>query len=389
MAVETFNTLIAKNKRNSFLLIALFIIFMSVFGIIIGLVWSGGFGSSGSSSGQKVNISQNNRREYYKRVNEAKRFYAKRGIKTKVNEDRELIFSNSGKKVDLRKFGYDRNYTRRANATKTNWAFAFMVAGITATLSFIFAMIAMFSGGEILMASTGARQIYKADDPQLYNVVEEICLAGGLPVPKIYIIDSHALNAFATGKDPKSASIAITIGLREKLTRDELQAVMAHELSHVKHYDIRYAMLMAVLVGTIVLLSEIFLRSLWFGGGSRRRDDREGGGAAQIILVVVAILLAILAPILAKIIQLAMSRQREFLADAGAVKLTRNPAAMCSALLKLSSVGNEFDKANKATAGMFTVDPYHHDINKTEQKGSIFDTHPPIAARVKRLRQLI
>ena len=194
------------------------------------------------------------------------------------------------------------------------------------------------------------------------------------------------MNAFATGRNPKHASVAITTGLREKLNRDELQGVMAHELSHVRHYDILYAMLMAVMVGVVVMLCDVFLRSLWFGAGTRRRRDRrEGGGAAQAILLVVAIVLAILAPILARIIQLALSRQREYLADAGGVELTRNPSGLANALLKLSGDKEVLEVANRATAPLYIV----HPIKKFEARAkSMFSTHPPIQERVQRLRAL-
>ena len=387
MAVNTFNSLIAKNKRNSFLLIALFITFMTIFGIIVGLVWSGGF-----KKPRKVRDYRSNKS---RAIQLAQLDYAQRGIATDVHNGDLYLLDKSklgiSRRISLKKYGYDKNKPRYITKSGTAWGFAFMIAGIAAGFAFLYSMIAMFAGAPLLMSASGAHEITKADDLQLYNVVEEMCLAGGIPIPRIYIIDSPALNAFATGRNPENASIAITMGLRNKLTRDEMQAVMAHELSHVKHFDIRYSMLMAVLVGTVVLLSEVFLRSLWFGGGRRRSNDREGSGRIQAILIIVAILLAILAPILAKIIQLAMSRQREYLADAGAVKLTRNPDAMCNALLKLSTESNDIDleQANKATAAMYTVDPYHHDLDIDKEKASLFDTHPPITARVKRIRQLL
>jgi heat shock protein HtpX len=212
-------------------------------------------------------------------------------------------------------------------------------------------------------------------------------LAGGVPMPKVYLIDDTAMNAFATGRDPKHAAVAITTGLRSKLTRDELQGVIAHELSHVRHYDILYAMLMAVMVGTLVMLCDVFLRSLMYGGGSRRRSSRDdrGGGGAQVILAVLALVLAILAPILARIIQMALSRQREYLADAGSVELTRNPDGLASALAKLSGDTEVLEVANRATAPLYIVHPIklHEDRAK-----SIFDTHPPVRDRIARLMSL-
>ena len=218
-------------------------------------------------------------------------------------------------------------------------------------------------------------------------MVEELCLAGGIALPKIYLIDDSAMNAFATGRNPKHASVAITTGLRQKLNRDELQGVMAHELSHVRHYDILYAMLMAVMVGCLVMLCDVFLRSMWFGGGRRSRGSRDskGSGPAQIILVVVGLLLAILAPILARIIHMALSRQREYLADAGSVELTRNPEGLATALAKLAGDQEVLEVANRATAPLYIVYP----IKKFEARAnSIFNTHPPIKDRVARLMSL-
>ena len=233
-----------------------------------------------------------------------------------------------------------------------------------------------------------AHQIRKADDPQLFNVVEELCLAGGLPTPKVYLIDDTAMNAFATGRNPQHAAVAITTGLRQRLTREELQAVMAHELSHVRHYDILYAMLVTVMVGVLVMLCDVFLRSMWWGGGSRRRrssGSREGGNPIQLVLLILGIVLAILAPILARVIQLALSRQREYLADVGSVELTRNSEGMISALAKLSQDSEVLEVANRATAPLYIV----HPIKKFEKRAkSIFDTHPPIRDRILRLQSL-
>jgi len=194
------------------------------------------------------------------------------------------------------------------------------------------------------------------------------------------------MNAFATGRNPKHAAVAITTGLRKRLSRDELQGVMAHELSHVRHYDILYATLVAVLVGTLVILCDVFLRSLRFGGGGRRRSSRgRGGGGVEIILFVIAIVLAILAPILARIVQMAISRQREYLADAGSVALTRNPEGLASALARISGDEEVLEVANRATAPLYIV----HPIKQFEERSSsIFDTHPPTGERIRRLMAL-
>jgi len=268
-----------------------------------------------------------------------------------------------------------------------DWIFAGFVAGVAAAVAFGLTMASYFGGSSALLGISQAKEITKADDPQLFNVVEELCLAGGIPTPKIYLINDTAMNAFATGRDPKHAAVAITVGLRSKLTREELQGVMAHELSHVRHYDILYAMLMAVMVGTLVMLCDVFLRSLWFGGGRRRsrRDSRDGGGALQVVLLLVALVLAILAPILARIIQMALSRQREYLADAGSVELTRNPYGLAGALRKLTDDKEVLEVANRATAPLYIV----HPIKKFEERASnIFDTHPPVKDRVERLMSL-
>ena len=268
-----------------------------------------------------------------------------------------------------------------------DWTFSWVVAGIAAFVAGLLTLLSFFGGSSAILAMSRAKQIRKADDPQLFNVVEELSLAAGLPMPKVYLINDTAMNAFATGRDPGHAVVAITIGLRNKLKRDELQGVIAHELSHIRHYDILYAMLMAVMVGTLVMLCDVFLRSLWFGAGSRRRSSRrsKNSGAGQLILVVIVIVLAILAPILARVIQMAMSRQREYLADAGSVELTRNPSGLAGALAKLSGDQEVLEVANRATAPLYIV----HPIKKFEARAkSVFSTHPPIEDRVKRLMEL-
>jgi heat shock protein HtpX len=262
-------------------------------------------------------------------------------------------------------------------------AFGVIVASVAAAIAFVLTLASYYGGSAAILGMSQAREIKKADDPQLFNVVEELTLAGGLPMPRIYLINDTAMNAFATGRNPRHAAVAITVGLREKLKRDELQGVMAHELSHVRHYDILFAMLMAVMVGVLVMMCDVFLRSLWFSGRSRRRSSRQrGGGAAQAILLVVALLLAIIAPILARIIQMALSRQREYLADAGAVELTRNPNGLAGALSKLTADQEVLEVANRATAPLYIV----HPIKKFEERSrNIFSTHPPIRERIQRL----
>jgi len=245
------------------------------------------------------------------------------------------------------------------------------------------ALSSYYSGASMILRMSDARRIAQEDDPRLYNVVEEMAIAAGVPTPPVFLIDDTALNAFATGRDPEHAALAITRGLRETFTRDELQAVMAHEISHVRNFDIRLAMLLATLVGLVVLLCDFFMRGVFWGGVSRRRrDDSSGGGAALMLL---AIALAIVAPLFAKIIQLAASRQREFLADAGAVELTRNPEAMISALRRLGGDQEVLEVANRATAHLYIVQP----IKKWEERArGMFATHPSIDERVARLQLL-
>ena len=307
MAVETFHTLIARNRRNSALLIVLFVLFFVGVGMLIGWVWGG------------------------------------------------------------------------------TWTFSISVAVIAAVISFCLMLGSYYGGASAVLAIARAREIKKSDDPQLFNVVEELGIAAGQPMPRIFVIDDTAPNAFATGRNPKHAVVAITTGLRSKLNRDELQGVMAHEISHVRNHDILFAMLMAVMVGVLVMLCDVFLRSMWWGGGrSRKRSSRDSSGA-QVILLIVALVLAIIAPILARIIQMSMSRQREYLADASAIELTRNPEGLAGALLKITNDQEVLEVANRATAHMYIAHPI-----KTHEKrsSSIFDTHPPMNQRIQRLLSL-
>jgi heat shock protein HtpX len=256
--------------------------------------------------------------------------------------------------------------------------FGLALACVVGTIS---GLVSYYAGQRIVLAASRAREVAHDETPQLFNVVEEMAIAGGLPMPKVYIIEDSAPNAFATGRDPEHASVAVTSGLLEKLNRDELQGVIAHEMSHVGNFDIRYAMLVGILVGTTVLISDFFLRGLWFGGGRRR----EGGGQAQIIMIIVALVLAILAPIFARLLQLSISRQREYLADATAVKFTRNPKGLADALQKISGDREVLECANRATAHLYIVNP----IKRFEKRAKgLFSTHPPIEERIQILRSM-
>jgi heat shock protein HtpX len=255
-----------------------------------------------------------------------------------------------------------------------------IVVGLVASL------VSYYLGDSIVLTVSGAKEVTEQSAPQLMNVVREIAIASNVPMPKVYIIEDTAPNAFATGRDPKHASVAITSGLLQKLDREELQGVMAHELSHVRNYDIRFSLLVGVLVGSIALLADFFLRFTFWGGGRRGGDrDRDSGGGAQIIVFVIAILLAILAPIAARLVQLAVSRQREYLADVSAVELTRNPVGLEQALAKIAADTEVLEVANRATQHLYFENP----IKKFEARSSgLFDTHPPVLDRINRLRGL-
>jgi heat shock protein HtpX len=305
MQVGTFRDRIAANRRNSLLLIAGFLGFVTVFGYVIGYAWLG-------------------------------------------DPARAL--------------------------------FGLVLAFVVGTVS---GLVTYYGGDRIVLAASRAKEITHDDAPVLFNVVEEMTIASGVSMPKVYIIEDSAPNAFATGRDPEHASVAVTSGLLEKLNRDELQGVIAHEMSHVANYDIRYAMLVGILVGTTVLISDFFLRGLWFGGGRGRQ--REGGGQIQLIMIVVAIVLAVLAPLFARLLQLSISRQREYLADATAIQLTRNPKGLADALQKISGDREVLEAANRATAHLYIVNP----IKKFEKRAKgLFSTHPPIEERIQILRSL-
>jgi len=243
-----------------------------------------------------------------------------------------------------------------------------------------------FAGDKLVLAASGAKEVDQQSAPQLMNVVRELALAANIPMPRVHIINDSAPNAFATGRDPKHASIAITTGLLEKLDREELQGVIGHELSHVRNFDIRFSLMVGVLVGSIALLADFFLRfTFWGGGRSSRSSSDRGGGGLQAIVFVIAIVLAIIAPIVGRLVQLAVSRQREYLADASSVELTRNPYGLERALAKISTDTEVLEVANRATQHLYFTNP----IKKFEARaGGMFATHPPIVDRINRLREL-
>ena len=249
--------------------------------------------------------------------------------------------------------------------------------------SLIYILISYYSGDSMVLATTGAKPVSKKEYPHLFHTVEGLAIAAGIPAPKAYVIKDSALNAFATGRDPKHASITVTTGLLEKLNRQELEGVIAHEMSHIKNFDIRVMMLTAVLVGIITLLSDILLRSFLFGGS--RNSNREGG-QIQIIMIVVGLLLAILTPIIAQLIKLAISRKREFAADANGAILSRYPPGLAGALKKIRGDPDPLvDHANRATAHLFISTPFR---KKKGWMTGLFSTHPPIDERIKRLEAM-
>lgn len=256
---------------------------------------------------------------------------------------------------------------------------------IALIMSVVLSLGAWFGGDSLVLSASQARQIGPNDAPQLFNVVQELSIAAGVPPPKVYIINDSAPNAFATGRDPQHASVAVTTGLLDKLDREELQGVLGHEMSHVRNYDIRFSLLVGVLVGSIALLSDMFLRFTMWGGARRSRSRDEGGGGAQAIILILALILAVLAPFFAKMVQLAVSRQREYLADASSVELTRNPVGLERALAAISADQEPLEVANRATQHLYIVNP----IKKLDDSSrGLFSTHPPIRERIDRLRAL-
>ena len=243
-----------------------------------------------------------------------------------------------------------------------------------------------FASDKIVLAISRARPVKKEDYPYLYNVVEGLAIAAGLPKPRCYVIDDTAPNAFASGRNPENSVIVVTTGLLQKLNRSELEGVIAHEMAHIKNYDILVQTLAVVMVGVVALLSDWTLRTFFWGGGRRRSKDKSsGGGNAGQILIVVALVLAILSPIIAQLLRLAISRKREFLADANGALLTRYPPGLASALKKLSADREPLEAANKATAHMYIVNPLK---NIKGRMNKLFSTHPPIEKRIAELEKM-
>jgi heat shock protein HtpX len=257
-------------------------------------------------------------------------------------------------------------------------------AALMAAVSVGWSTISLAFGDKMVLAMANAKEIQKADAPQLYNVVEEMAIAAGVPMPKVMVLETDALNAFATGNKPANGTIAVTRGLLNSLNRDELQGVVAHEMSHLANLDTRYMVVVGVTVGLIALVCDMLLRSLAWGRGNRSSSsDKKGGGAA--ILIILLIVVAILAPIAAKFVQMAVSRQREYLADATSVQFTRNPNGLISALGKLAEKAEPFPGVSRATQHLFIVNPVQ---TFTAKSSALLATHPDIADRIARLRNL-
>lgn len=255
---------------------------------------------------------------------------------------------------------------------------------IALIIGFIYALFMIFQSTEIVMSMNGAREVDEQTAPDLYHVVEDMAMVAQIPMPRVFIIDDPALNAFATGSNPQNAAVAATSGLLAIMNREELEAVMGHEVSHIRNYDIRISTIAVALASAITMLSSMAGRMMWWGGAGRRRsdDDRDGNGL-EIIMLVVSLLAIVLAPLAATLVQLAISRQREFLADASSVELTRNPQGMINALGKLENSAPMSHHVDDASSALYINDP-----KKGGGFQKLFYTHPPISERIERLKQM-
>ena len=267
--------------------------------------------------------------------------------------------------------------------------FLFMNSGIWGVtvamiIGFIYALTMIFQSTEIVMSMNGAREVDRNEEPVLYHVVEDMAMVAQIPMPRVYVIDDPGLNAFATGSNPQNAAVAATSGLLEIMNREELEAVIGHEVSHIRNLDIRISTIAVALASAITLLSSMAGRMMWWGGASRSRrsNDRDGGGI-EVIMLVVSLLAIVLAPLAATLVQLAISRQREFLADASSVELTRNPQAMINALLKLENSQPMTHHVDDASSALYINDPQKRGFLK-----KLFYTHPPISERIERLKNM-
>lgn len=252
---------------------------------------------------------------------------------------------------------------------------AFIIGGI-------YAISMIFQSTEVVMAMNGAREVSEQEAPELYHVVQDMAMVAQIPMPRVYIVEDASPNAFATGSKPENAAVAATTGLLAIMNREELEGVMGHEVSHIRNYDIRISTIAVALASAITMLSSLAGRMMWFGGG-HRRSNRDNDNGLGVILLIVSLLAVILAPLAATLVQLAISRQREFLADASSVELTRNPQGMINALLKLEHSQPMEHDVDDASAALYINDP-----KKEGGLKKLFYTHPPISERVERLRKM-
>ena len=267
--------------------------------------------------------------------------------------------------------------------------FLFMNSGIWGVtvamiIGFIYALTMIFQSTEIVMSMNGAREVDRNEEPVLYHVVEDMAMVAQIPMPRVYVIDDQGLNAFATGSNPQNAAVAATSGLLEIMNREELESVIGHEVSHIRNLDIRISTIAVALASAITLLSSMAGRMMWWGGASRsrRNSDRDSGGL-EVIMLVISLLAIVLAPLAATLVQLAISRQREFLADASSVELTRNPQGMINALLKLENSQPMTHHVDDASSALYINDPQKRGFLK-----KLFYTHPPISERIERLKNM-
>lgn len=255
-------------------------------------------------------------------------------------------------------------------------AIAFIIGGI-------YAVSMIFQSTEIVMSMNGAREVSEEEAPELYHVVQDMAMVAQIPMPRVFIVEDASPNAFATGSKPENAAVAATTGLLALMNREELEGVMGHEVSHIRNYDIRISTIAVALTSAVTMLSSMAGRMMWFGGGGRRRNDRDNDNGLGIVLMIVSLLALLLAPLAATLVQLAISRQREYLADASSVELTRNPKGMINALLKLDNSQPMEHHVDDASAALYINDP--------KKKGGLqklFYTHPPISDRIERLKNM-
>lgn len=260
--------------------------------------------------------------------------------------------------------------------------FGVSYAALALIISGVMSLVSYFFSDSLVLAVSGAKPVEEKNDPELYYLIENLAIAAGIPKPRLYLITDASPNAFATGRDPAHGVVCVTSGLREKLNRSELEGVIAHEMSHIGDYDTRLMAIVTILVGLVALLADWFMRSLWWGGSNRDEDNKAEG-----IFMIIGIALAIFSPIIATLIQLAISRRREFLADANGAYLTRYPEGLARALEKIAADKTVASFANNATAHLYIENPFKGKDTKSWFAG-LFDTHPPIAERIKLLREM-